>query len=159
MSLILVLSDLFRLKDSHEISMAQEQKNEKAKNAFGIRSDFVPGSSMESNNSNKEKAAAAAVAAAGVVTLEVRALMKYVPTSPIACRLLMKVFILQAAKSIEKAKGEKEKKKKKSHKRKASSSSSASSSSDSSSDEETRRKRKKKEKKKKSKKSHHHHHK
>lgn len=36
-----------RVKDSHELSVAQESKNERAKDAFGIRSDFIPGSSFE----------------------------------------------------------------------------------------------------------------
>jgi len=117
------------LKDSHELAMQQEAKNEKAKDAFGIRADYVPGSSMESNNSNREKARE------------------------------LGAIVLEAPKPAEKPKveKEKEKKKKKSHKRRASTSSSSSSSSGSSSDEETRRKKKKKDKKKKSKKSHHHH--
>jgi hypothetical protein len=36
-----------RAKDSHEFSVAQEQKNERAKDAFGISRDFIPGSSLE----------------------------------------------------------------------------------------------------------------
>ena len=35
--------------------MAQEAKNERAKNAFGIREDFIPGSSLEANNKEVEK--------------------------------------------------------------------------------------------------------
>ena len=36
-----------RVKDSHELAVAQEDKNERAKNAFGICDDFVPGSSLD----------------------------------------------------------------------------------------------------------------
>ncbi|CAG7816885.1 unnamed protein product [Allacma fusca] len=45
------------VKDSHELAMAQESKNERAKNAFGIRDDFVPGSSLDSNRLPEKLAA------------------------------------------------------------------------------------------------------
>jgi hypothetical protein len=37
----------FRVKDSHEFSVAQEQKNTRAKDAFGISDAFIPGSSLK----------------------------------------------------------------------------------------------------------------
>ncbi len=42
------------MKDSHEFSVAQEQKNTRAKDAFGIREDYIPGQSMNMPN-NKEQ--------------------------------------------------------------------------------------------------------
>lgn len=48
---------LDRVKDSHELSMAQENKNERAKDAFGIRNDFVPGSSFETRQKEEKPAA------------------------------------------------------------------------------------------------------
>jgi len=119
------------LRDSHELAMAQEEKNEKAKSAFGISDDFVPGSSYDRSK-----------------VVEKDKTLTPVPTLEVAKK--------DSSKPVEETKVEKEKmkKKKKSHKRRASSSSSSSSSSE----EESRRKKRRKEKKKKSKKSHSHHH-
>jgi len=121
------------VKDSHELSMAQEQKNERAKNAFGIKDNFVPGSSMESVR-EKEKLAAE---------------IGKEPNEPSAI----------SGKSKEK---DRKRKKSKHHRKRRSSSSSSSSSSTSSSssddDDDSRRKRRKKDKKKKSKKSSSRHH-
>ena len=44
---IIIFILLTRVKDSHELAVAQEDKNERAKNAFGIRDDFIPGSSLD----------------------------------------------------------------------------------------------------------------
>jgi len=120
------------LRDSHELAMAQEAKNEKAKNAFGISDDFVPGSSYDRAKPDKEKT------------------LTPVPALEVAKKES------KSKSDADDTKGDKDKlkKKKKSHKRRASSSSS----SGSSSEEESRRKKRRKEKKKKSKKSHSHHH-
>lgn len=60
--------------------MAQEQKNEKAKNAFGIREDFVPGSSVSSMSKTVEKAQEGAITKVGFVmyTIESSRLMLFV---------------------------------------------------------------------------------
>jgi len=44
------------IKDSHELALAQEDKNEKAKSAFGIRDDFIPGSSLQSKRPKEVEA-------------------------------------------------------------------------------------------------------
>lgn len=54
------------VKDSHELAMAQESKNERAKHAFGIRDDFVPGSSLDSNRLPEKLAALEKVIAPAV---------------------------------------------------------------------------------------------
>lgn len=51
------------MKDSHELSMAQESKNDRAKDAFGIRSDFIPGSSFEAKQKEEKSATAASTSA------------------------------------------------------------------------------------------------
>jgi len=120
------------VKDSHEFSVAQEQKNTRAKDAFGIREDFIPGQSMEGKKLGEN------------MTKELQE--KDMP--PISS--IPDLPSVPKEKSEEK---EKAKKRKKSHKRSKRKSSSADSSSE---DEESRRKKRKKEKKKKSKKSHRH---
>ncbi|XP_021948390.1 serine/arginine repetitive matrix protein 2 isoform X2 [Folsomia candida] len=114
-------------KDSHEFSLAQEQKNTRAKDAFGIRKDFIPGQSLEGRNN----------------------MPKELQDIPDTVSTAIPVPSVSKEKSPER---EKAKKRKKSHKRSKRSSSSGSSSSD----EESRPKKRKKEKKKKSKKSHRH---
>jgi len=115
------------VKDSHEFSVAQEHKNTRAKDAFGIREDFIPGQSLEGKKFPD-------------MSKEPQEKTDTIPPPSLA-------------KEEESPEKEKAKKRKKSHKR---SKRSSSSSPDSSSDEESRRKKRKKEKKKKSKKSHRH---
>jgi len=116
------------VKDSHELSMAQESKNERAKDAFGIRTDFIPGSSFEAKQASEKSAASTS--------------SKDTITEP---------SVEAKVSSKHEDRSRKRKKSKKSSKR-----SSSSSSSSSSSDEEEKRKKRKKDRKKKSKKSHHH---
>jgi len=128
------------VKDSQAFSVAQEEKNVRAKEAFGIADDFIPGQSIKDKiNMPKE----------GKDSLESQ------ETVPLP--LSRGKEKEKAVEKSDKDRGrerEKAKKRKKSHKR---SRHSSSSSSDSSDEEESHKsKKRKKEKKKKSKKSHRH---
>jgi len=124
------------VKDSHEFSVAQEQKNTRAKDAFGISDAFIPGSSLKGRE----------------VIEEMSKEEKETPTTTMES--VSKSTISPESRSREKTSDkEKAKKRKKSHKRSKRSSSSDSSSSD---EESHRKKRKKEKKSKKSKKSHRH---
>jgi len=116
-------------RDSHELSLAQEQKNDRAKDAFGIRADFIPGASFAEREADKGKE---------ITVME-----------------SMKKSLLPSPDVADRREREKDKKRKKSKKRRSrSSSSDSSSSSTSSSSEDERRHKKRHKKSKKSKKSH-----
>lgn len=51
------------MKETHEIAEAQQRKNEKLRQAFGISEYFIEGSSFDPERHNKEAAAKAALEA------------------------------------------------------------------------------------------------
>jgi len=123
------------VKDSHEFSVAQEQKNTRAKDAFGISEDFIPGSSLKGRDLAED-------------------MSKEVKETPSTTMEELSKSAVSPADKEKSSDKEKSKKRKKSHKRSKRSSSSSSASS--SEGESHRKKRKKEKKSKKSKKSHRH---